>query len=264
MAGFFPLYSGSTGNCTYIGSRGKGILIDAGASAKGILELLGEKQISPDSIVAIFITHEHADHIKGLGALLKKIKAPVAASAKTLAAVAEHCKLPADTVLFEMNDAAIDFSGFNIKHFCTSHDCEGSGGYAVITPDDKKISVCTDLGVVTDSVRKTLLGSDLVMLESNHDIKMLKNGPYPPQLKLRIMSDLGHLSNNACAAELPALMNSGTIRFVLGHLSMHNNLPALAKAAAKGALADLCAKEGVDYILEVAKPQNANGDIIYL
>ena len=264
MASFYSLYSGSTGNCTYIGARHRGILIDAGASAKGILSKLEKKDILHESIAAIFITHEHTDHIKGLGALLKKIKVPVAASAQTLAAVAEHCKLPADAVLFEMSDATAEFSGFNVSRFSTSHDCEGSGGYTVITPDDKKISVCTDLGVVTDGVREALRGSDLVLIESNHDIKMLKNGPYPPQLKLRIMSDLGHLSNNACAAELPALMNSGTSRYVLGHLSMHNNLPALAAAAARGALADLCAKENQDYILKVAQPQNLNGDIIYL
>lgn len=262
MARFCTLYSGSTGNCTYIGSGERGIIVDAGASAKGIISMLEAKGISYESIAAIFITHEHSDHIKGLGALLKKINVPVAASSDTLSAVAEHCKLPAGTVFTQMEDKVNDFSGFQVCRFATSHDCEGSGGYTVITPDGKKISVCTDLGIVTDSVRRALLGSDLVLIESNHDLKMLKNGPYPPQLKLRIMSDSGHLSNNACAAELPALLNSGTARFVLGHLSMHNNLPSLAAAAARGALADLGAAENQDYILKVAPPQN--GEMIYL
>ena len=108
------------------------------------------------------------------------------------------------------------------------------------------------MGIVTDSVRQALIGSDLVYIESNHDIKMLKSGPYPPELKLRILSDKGHLSNISCAAELPKLLNTGTTRFILAHLSQQNNLPRLAEAAAVASLGDVGAKRDLDYILKAA------------
>ena len=121
-------------------------------------------------------------------------------------------------------------------------------------PDGKKISVCTDLGVVTDGVRSAIKGSDAILIESNHDVEMLNRGPYPPELKMRILSDHGHISNNACDAELVRLLNSGTKRFILGHLSQKNNTPLLALSSAEAALADEGAKNGRDYLLSVAAP----------
>lgn len=147
-----------------------------------------------------------------------------------------------------------ELSGFAVKRFSTLHDCEGSSGYTLLTADGRKISVCTDLGRVTDEVRNSLYGSDAVLIESNHDINMLKNGPYPPSLKIRILSDNGHISNNACAAELPELLRRGTKRFILGHLSRKNNSPLLALNAAEAALTDAGALNGTDYILTVAAP----------
>ena len=123
-------------------------------------------------------------------------------------------------------------------------------------PDGRKISVCTDLGIMTDTVRSAIAGSDAVLLESNYDIDMLKKGPYPAELKMRIMSDRGHLSNNACAAELAGLLKSGTTRFILGHLSRNNNTPHLALSSAKNALTSAGAVIGSDCILEVAAPKN--------
>lgn len=129
-------------------------------------------------------------------------------------------------------------------------------------PDQKSIAVCTDSGVVTDEIRNAVLGCDAVLLESNHDLDMLKKGPYPPHLKVRILSDRGHLSNNACAAELPALLNGGTTRFILGHLSQHNNTPMLAKATAEAALLKCGAQNNKDYILTVARPKISGVTVI--
>ncbi len=261
MAKFCTFFSGSTGNCTYISSQGNSVLVDAGASLKSITENATLCGIDINEIDAVFITHRHADHIKGLIPLIKKTKTPVYASSQTLEDLIAAGQIPAGAEMIPI-DTAAEVAGIRVCRFPTSHDCAGSSGFAFNLPDGNKISVCTDLGIVTDDVRNALYGSNLLLIESNHDLKMLKNGPYPPELKLRIMSDKGHLSNNACAAELPKMLESGTTRFILGHLSRHNNLPSLARNAAKDAFAGLLAKENDDYILEVAPP--SAGRVFYL
>ena len=132
----------------------------------------------------------------------------------------------------------------------------------ITLPDLSKISVCTDLGVVTEEVHTAILGSRTVLLEANHDLTMLKKGPYPPELKLRIMSDRGHLSNINAAAEAKELLSGGTTNFVLGHLSKHNNTPELALHAVSAALLDLGARQGKDYLLRAADPKD--NEVIYL
>ena len=257
MSRICPLFSSSSGNCTYIGTQNGSILVDAGASFKGICEALLNAGGSIDEISAVFITHEHDDHIKGLKTLLNKTGVTVFASEKTLEKLILMDKIPQKTKAVVL-DGAVEIGGFVAERFATSHDCDGSSGYRFILPDQKRVAVCTDSGIVTDEMRLALGGNDLVLLESNHDIQMLKRGPYPPYLKMRILSDRGHLSNNACAGELGALINSGTTRLILGHLSQHNNTPMLAKSTAEAALMALGAENGKDYILTVARP-NTNG-----
>lgn len=258
MSRICPLFSGSTGNSTYIGTKDGSILIDAGASMKGINEAILQAGGELSEISAIAITHEHIDHIKGLKTILNKTNAKLIASEQTLEVLAKNDKIPAKTEVVCIGKEIVEVCGIGIKRFATSHDCIGSSGYVLSLPDNKKVSVCTDLGIVTDEVRKALCGSDLVLLESNHDVEMLKRGPYPPDLKVRILSEHGHISNNTCANELPFLLNNGTKRFILGHLSRHNNTPMLAKSCAEAALIDLSAENGKDYILTVAKP-SGNG-----
>ena len=254
MSVICPLFSSSSGNSTYIGTKNGAVLIDAGASLKKICEAADNADLSLSDIKAVLVTHTHIDHICGLRPLLNKLKVPLMASSKTLEALADANKIPSGVKVITADEGVLDIDGIGIEFFATPHDSEGSGGYSVFTPDGKKITLCTDLGVVTDGVRNALCNSDLVLIESNHDIEMLKKGPYPPQLKLRILSDMGHISNTACAAELKALFKNGTKRFILGHLSQNNNTPLLARSANESALMDLGAENGKDYILQVAKP----------
>lgn len=255
MAKLCPLFSSSSGNSIYISSSDGAILVDAGMSAKQIdneLELIGA---SADKIRGILVTHEHSDHIRGLRVFCSKHKIPVFASAGTLDGIIKYDNFSG----IELNE--ISFDGFELAEmkvlpFHTPHDSRESNGYKVITADNRTIAVATDLGNVTDEVRGTLLGCDAVLLESNHDIGMLQNGPYPYILKRRILSDTGHLSNDNCALLSSLLVMNGTTRIVLGHLSRENNVPSLALQTTKSELDSAGAQEGKDYILKVAKPVN--------
>lgn len=255
MSRICPLFSGSTGNSTYIAGANGGFLVDAGASLRALTAALQNAGGDLSEISAIFITHEHFDHIKGLKPLLNKTGLTVIASEKTLEALITADKLPAGTKTQIIDsENQLECCGTLVTRFETSHDCEGSSGYTFLMPDGKKISVCTDLGVVTEGVRSAISGSDAVLIESNHDVDMLNKGPYPPELKMRIMSEKGHISNYTCASEIVSLLNKGTSRFILGHLSQKNNTPMLALSASEAALADIGAENGRDYLLSVAKP----------
>lgn len=262
MARMCPLFSGSEGNSTYISACGSALLVDAGASFRSLFAAICACGGDISGIKGVLITHEHIDHIKGLKPLVKATGLPVYASAQTLSALVKAEALPAGAEVFEMPDSAVDIGGICVCRFETSHDCAGSSGYTFSFENGLRAAVCTDLGVVTDKVRNALSGCQAVLIEANHNIDMLKSGPYPPQLKMRILSDKGHLSNNACAAELPALLKSGTTRIVLGHISRKNNTPLLALSSAKAALADIGAREGSDYILRAAAKKE-NGAILF-
>lgn len=256
-----PLFSSSEGNCIYVSGSSGALLVDSGVSCKAILEALSLRDIDFSEIKGILVTHSHSDHTKSLKTLSGKLGAPVFATEETLKVLEEQNKINAKTPEIAV-DKPFEVSGIEVTPFETSHDALGSVGYSFIMPDDTKISVCTDLGVVTDSVRKAINGSAAILIESNHDLNMLKNGPYPPELKLRIMSDKGHLSNIACATELPRLLEGGTTRFILGHLSRHNNQPPIAKSCAESVLISEGAVNGRDYILNIAPI--SGGEMMYL
>jgi len=253
MARLCPLFSSSEGNSAFVGTGKTGFLVDAGVSAKRILTALEENGIDPTAIKGIFLTHEHSDHINGLKVLTKKLGVPVFASAKTLEGVINKDALPENCQAVEFPDEA-ELFGIHIKRFATSHDCEGSSGYSFDLGGKNVVAVCTDTGIITEEIKTAITGCRGIIIESNHDLKMLKNGPYPYELKLRVGSDKGHLSNNTCAAILPELLSSGTNRIVLGHLSQKNNRPDLALSCAQAALMDIGAKNGEDYLLSCAGP----------
>ncbi len=261
MSRICPIFSGSTGNSTYIGTKDGGILIDVGASAKGIKSALENVGSDFDDIKVIAVTHSHDDHIKGLKAVLNKTKASVFTHQDTAEVLIHKGLIPESTKLIIADTEDYIFGDTSIKSFPTSHDAQGSCGFNVLLPDGKKFSLCTDTGIITEEIAEALIGSDAVLMESNHDIEMLKNGPYPPFLKVRIMSDTGHISNSVCANEVLKLFKNGTTRFILGHLSMNNNTPLLAQSTSESVLIDIGAKNSKDYILTVAKPQG-NGVMV--
>ncbi len=252
MARICTLASGSKGNSTYISATGGDIIIDAGISYKSFALALENAGGDISKLSAIAITHTHTDHIKGLKTFLKNVKIPLVASEESLKYLCENNYLPPEAKVIAADDG-VTIGDMFIDFFKTSHDAEGSGGYVINFSNGNRAAVCTDLGVMTDDIRQKIYGCQAVLLESNHDVDMLQRGPYPASLKLRILSEEGHLSNNACASELPGLLKSGTTRIILGHISEENNTPLLARSAARTMLSQIGAQEGMDYLLDVAK-----------
>ena len=219
MAKFYPLFSSSSANASYIGSRNAGILVDAGASCKKLLEALERNGLQNKCVQGIFITHTHSDHVKGLRVLLGKLRVPVYATAQSLEKLIADGQIPAGIDTVPVDTGAIACGDCEITAFPTMHDAAGSCGYRIHTADDRYCAVCTDLGVVTKEVYRALQGCDMVLLESNYDPTMLRCGAYPPELKRRIMSEYGHLSNGESAQLARDLVGGGTTRLLLGHLS---------------------------------------------
>ena len=251
MARFCPLFSSSSGNCIFVGGSGGGILIDAGVSAKRIKTALAAQGIDLSSIAAIFVTHEHSDHIAGLRVLAGTHHIDVYASAGTLDALEDMDVLNDKYTARPVPYSGMEIGGMFVRPFPISHDVREGVGYSVMTADGRRACVVTDTGVITPEILSATQGSDLVMIESNHDIRMLENGPYPYYLKRRILSSRGHLSNDACAETVTKLLESGSTRFLLGHLSRENNFPLLAAETSRSALTLQGATEGRDYLLQV-------------
>lgn len=252
MAKLCTLSSSSSGNCTYIGSSGRGILVDAGISAKQIEQKLVSIGVGPDTLDAVFITHEHSDHVKGLRVFASKNSLPVYTSLKTGEELIRCGIADGSFDLRVMDTDEIICSSQKIRSFKTSHDSVDSHGFSVETSDDRKVSVVTDTGCITDEIRQAVSGCDYILLESNHDVGMLRNGRYPYHLKRRILSPVGHLSNAACADFALELIRGGTTGIVLGHLSKENNVPGLAYQTTKSFLDCNGCEEMKDYVLKVA------------
>lgn len=243
------LYSGSSGNSIFISAGGANILIDAGKNARKLCEALDLIGVSPDSLDAIFITHEHSDHISALEVFLKKHPVPVhvsEASAKKLlsrglAQIDES--LVIHTPVFTQKIKELEISSF-----VTPHDSMGSVGYRLSFEENgarREIGIATDIGYVSDSVLGGLEGCESIVVESNHDVEMLKSGPYPYDLKKRILSKRGHLANEDCALLLSRLCANGTKNILLAHLSEENNDPEIAYDEACSAISDPCVRLAV-------------------
>jgi phosphoribosyl 1,2-cyclic phosphodiesterase len=240
---FCPLASGSSGNCAYASLNGAGILIDAGLSG-----IRAEKAIAgvgnAKSLKAIFATHEHIDHICGMGVLSRRYRIPVYATQATWDSFDNRGSIgKVDKFLKKVitPGVPVEISGMEVEAFRIPHDAADPVGY-IVRADGKKAVVATDIGHATDEVRRGIADSDALILESNHDLDMLWNGRYPRVLKERINGDKGHLSNDA-AGELLACAVTGRLKRVyLGHLSEENNSPLIAYCAAAAALGKLGAK----------------------
>ncbi len=253
MARFCSLFSSSSGNAVYIGHPGGGILIDIGVSAKRTTETLNCVGASIESIGAVFVTHEHTDHVSGVRVFAGRNNKKVYASAGTLRGMEEQRILDGKFPVEVMPSDGVEVNDMFVRAFHTPHDSRESFGYTVEMPDGNRIGIATDIGVVTDEIMQNLLGCQLVLLESNHDVRMLQCNPnYPYPLKRRILSDEGHLCNEACAQAAVKLVQSGTTRLILGHLSKENNMPQLAYQCTNAALSQNGMEEGSDYLLRVA------------
>lgn len=227
---FASIASGSSGNCIYMGSDNTHVLIDVGISGKRIEEGLRQLELTGDDIDAILITHEHVDHIGGLGVISRKYNIPVYATRDTLDAIKSYDKLgKIEYDIFHpiAPDVEWGIKDLKIKAFSTSHDAADSVAYTVMQ-GKKKCAVATDMGNFTDYTVGNLKGCDVVLLEANHDVRMLQVGPYPYQLKQRILSDSGHLSNETSGRLLSQILHDNMGHIILGHLSKENNMPELA------------------------------------
>ncbi len=234
------LYSGSGGNSVYIRMAGTAILIDAGKSARALCNSLGEIGTDLSEIRAIFVTHDHHDHVSALEILSKKHRIPIHMTEASAALFdrysdsAIHHNLVRHAPLFE-----VAVGELTVRSFVTPHDSRASVGYRIEAgqgEDRLTVGVATDIGYVSEDIRTGLLGCDGVVLESNHDVEMLMRGPYPYDLKQRIRSRRGHLSNRDSAEFAAELCAGGTRGFLLAHLSEENNEPSLALEEAERAI----------------------------
>ncbi len=260
MARIYPLFSSSRGNATYIGTPECGILIDAGVSFRRLSLAMERSGLPLSGIRAVFVTHDHSDHICGLHTLTANLQVPVYSQEKTLRNLIDRDQIAPNATLREIHEQ-VAVCDLQVSAFDTPHDTDQSCGYRVQLSDGRTCAVCTDLGHVTKTVEQALTGCDLVLLEANYDPQMLRNGRYPPNVKARIASGSGHLSNPDSADEAAKLIRSGTTRLVLGHLSQDNNRPAVAEQAVVGGLAGFI--RGRDYLLEIAAPETDGRMIVF-
>lgn len=222
--------SSSSGNCIYIGTANTNILIDVGISGKRLKSGLETIGLTPEDIDGILITHEHSDHIKGLGVVSRKYNIPIYATSLTWKKVVTSSLTGSiDQNLFHEISPDLDFNinELTVHPFNTSHDAVQPVCYT-ITKDKKKISVVTDLGCYNSYIKENLKDSNILFIEANHDIEMLKEGSYPYYLKQRILSDKGHLSNEMSGKLISEVFNENLKYVILGHLSKENNHPGTA------------------------------------
>ena len=250
-----PIASGSSGNCTFIQAGERKILVDIGISGKKVTEGLSLIDIDPTTIEGIFITHEHVDHIRGVGIFSRKYDTPIYATQRAwdkmlaenmLGAVKEH------NIKILEKEKYLQLEALQILPYGIYHDAVDPVGY-IFEYEGKKITLATDIGMIDERIKEYLQGSNGILLEFNHDISMLEAGGYPFYLKKRILSDVGHLNNELAAQTLGEIYHSEMKWAILGHLSKENNVPDLAYLTAKQALEEKNIRIGEDIEVCVAK-----------
>ena len=238
------LYSGSKGNSVFIEAGGAKILIDAGKSARVLCASLRSIGVDIDELDAIFITHEHNDHVSALQTLSHKHNIPIhilLSSAQVFNGLCDE-RLCLCLCLHDKNDFSVTIKGLTVQAFPTPHDSRASVGYKLTFAGDggeeSSIAYATDTGYISEAMLKNMLGAKYAVIECNHDLDMLRDGSYPFDLKARIASPRGHLSNVDCATLATHIALAGASHILLAHLSEENNLPDLAYSEVRGAVAD--------------------------
>ncbi len=225
---FCSLSSGSSGNSTYISSGSTSVLVDAGFAATRIIGGIRDIGCDPSKLDALLITHEHDDHIRGISVLARRYSIPIMGTEGTLSAIRKKYADIPDGLFMPVDHEEFTVGDIKVTPIPISHDAADPVGYS-FKIRDKKISTVTDLGYVSKGVVSGVRGSDLLLIESNHDVEMLKNGSYPIYLQNRILGAKGHLSNKVAASLISFLLESGQAGLIyLGHLSKNNNIPELA------------------------------------
>ncbi|MGI6212178.1 MAG: MBL fold metallo-hydrolase [Anaerovoracaceae bacterium] len=259
---FCSFASGSSGNCYLARTDRANILVDCGIAGKNVLARLREVGLSPEDLSAILITHEHIDHVKSIRMISKKaVNAGVYATEGTLGEIRDRVA-DEQTVRIESGQP-FSIGDIEVEPFALSHDAAEPVGFSFVS-GGKKLSVVTDTGVVTGGILEHMEGSDTILLEANHEVNILRMGPYSYSLKRRILSDHGHLSNDACAETLGTLLESRSrkpgsrpLNVVLGHLSKINNTPDQAYITVKNELFEKGYYVGDSLTLAVAKRDEA-------
>ena len=230
MLNFCSLYSGSSGNSLFVETENTKVLVDVGLSCKKIEEALSTIEKDPNSIDAILVTHEHADHVKGLGTLSKKFDIPVFSTQKTFDAMPVQTeKISEKNIKYFNPSEKFCINDLEILPFSIPHDAANPCGFNIIKDNSHQLSIATDIGHMTKSIVDNLEGSEFILLESNYDTEVLRCCAYPYSLKSRIASDTGHLSNIMAGKTISYLLkNSNLNTAILGHLSKESNFPELA------------------------------------
>jgi len=241
------LASGSSGNTTFVATERTRLLVDAGLSFRDTCQRLASIGEDPSKLDAIVITHEHTDHVCGLARLAKKLSIPVYMTWLTSPAIEWLSGSSPKLELFQAG-ATLSIGDIEVDSFTIPHDAIDPVGYC-IRAQGIKFGIATDLGYVTDSIRFHLRRADLLLIESNHDLDMLKVGPYPWSVKQRVMSRVGHLSNDSVCDFILRDFESSATTLILGHLSEHNNHPEIARMSARQALD----QRGLDTRLVIAQ-----------
>ena len=245
------LASGSTGNAIFLEIGGAKILVDAGISARRIEKGLRAVGVEPAALDAILVTHEHSDHVSGLPVFTRKFKAPVYARRRTWDAFQPAHHVAAD-YRRELG-ARLDIGGVRIEPFAISHDAAEPVGYSICYGDLKCV-VATDMGCVSERVEQDIAFADVMVFESNHDVAMLRSGPYPEYLKKRILGTRGHLSNLETGRCLARMGKKSGMHVFLAHLSQHNNCPELALSTVEKVLEQQGTRLDQDLFLHLAHP----------
>lgn len=246
------LRSGSRGNSAVVYTDKTKILVDCGISGKAVANAMCEAGIDPHSLSALVVTHEHSDHISGVGIISRKYNLPIFASEGTWEAMREKIgRIPHENIKIFGHDAEFEIGDIAVAPFPIPHDAVQPVGYR-FSFGGEKIATATDIGELNDEILSAVRGCNTVLLEANHDVHLLDIGSYPYPLKQRIRGCLGHLSNDEAARAAKLLISSGTTKILLGHLSAENNNPMLAFETVKSALLAAKIVLGKDAVLGVA------------